>query len=62
MQIAKAVRDAAKNCGISCKGLTVKGLQEIHNKLKHPEYADQFDMMLEEVLVVAMKQNENFVL
>ena len=23
MQIAKAVRDAAKNCGISCKGLTV---------------------------------------
>lgn len=45
----------AENCGINGKGKTVEQIKAEHDANRHPEFADQFDIRLEEQIEKELK-------
>ena len=52
---SKTLLALANNCGINGKGKTVQQIQAEHEASRSKQFADQFDMMLEEQLKRELK-------
>ena len=46
----------AENCGINGRTKTVEQIKAEHDANRHPEFADQFDMRLEEQITKELKK------
>jgi len=55
MNFLNQARNHALNCGIDARGMTIAEIEAAYQAQRCPEYADQWDMLLEDAIARAKR-------